>query len=106
MVLAILAFTQTLAMARVGFGVLGVPFALGVNTAAGVWPAGDGGQGARGHGGTGVGALGPAAAPPPRNPRSRDLRFDYFQIPVCVKFDLRKHFFLPPAVGLRACNPS
>lgn len=30
--------------------------------------------------------------PPSRNPRSRDLRFDYFQILVCVKFDLRKHF--------------
>lgn len=97
-----------LAVARVAFGVLGVPFALGVNTAAGVWPAGDGGQGARGRGGTGVGAPGPAAIPhPPRNPRSRDLRFDYFQIRSCVKFDLRKHFFfLPHAVGLRACNPS
>lgn len=40
-------------------------------------------------------APGPAANPPPppsRNPHGRDLCFDYFQIPVCVKFDLRKHF--------------
>lgn len=31
--------------------------------------------------------------------------FDYFQILVCVKFDLGNHF-LPHAVGLRPCNPS
>lgn len=31
-------------------------------------------------------------SPPCRNPHGGDLRFDYFQIPVCVKFDLRKHF--------------
>lgn len=31
-------------------------------------------------------------SPPSRNPHGGDLRFDYFQILVCVKFDLRKHF--------------
>lgn len=71
----------------------GVPFGLGVNAAVGAWLAVDGGHGTGG-GGTGGCARSCCHPPPPpfRNPRGRDLRFDYFQIPVCVKFDLRKHF--------------
>lgn len=71
----------------------GVPFGLGVNAAVGTWMAGDGGHG-MGGGGTGGCArfCCHPPLPPYRNSRGRDLRFDYFQIPVCVKFDLRKHF--------------